>query len=579
MSTEVRWRRGTAAQNGAFTGALAEVTVNTDKKALHVHDGSTAGGNRTLMLSELGAASGVASLDGSGKVPSAQLPPLTISDGSVTAPKLYADVAVRLMEFDIRDSRFAGGAKWDDSTDDTAAIAAFITYCQSLGGLDQYQGKNAARLHLPRGVGRISNLDVTSATNIQFVGEGAGVTTIRNVGNNPTFKSTNVAGTNDAFRMGFEGFTIYGPGRANANAHGFDLGALNNGFIKDVGIFACRDGIRLRNNWQTDITRLKMDGGQTVGGALTCYRGLCLLDGPGSVIENAVKVYGGIISGCELYGVRGESVTGSAFFGLEVLACGSTGVYLGDNPSGKDLKWFTWSGGLIDTCGDLLVCNRGGASYGGQIHFSGLWMGYANAGAGQGDAITLNNIQDATFRPDVVFNSDTALVANSCTGVTFDAGVIQGFDRSSVGAVPIQLANSTYMRVRAGKMTKTSGSPSTIDLAETGTSDYNDVDIGGLGSMTIVGANTRARSSYGFKTKNFGTAVIASGTSSIVVTHGLGRTPTRGQINVVPHDLLTAAGVSVFAVTAMTSTTFTITVNANVTAGLGFDWSADVSRG
>jgi len=73
LSTEVRWRRGSAAQTAAFTGALAEVTVNTDKKALHVHDGSTAGGNRTLMANELGQPSGVADLDASGNVSASRL--------------------------------------------------------------------------------------------------------------------------------------------------------------------------------------------------------------------------------------------------------------------------------------------------------------------------------------------------------------------------------------------------------------------------------------------------------------------------------------------------------------------------
>jgi hypothetical protein len=44
MSTEVRWRKGSTAEHNAFTGALAEVTVDTDKKTLVVHDGVTAGG-------------------------------------------------------------------------------------------------------------------------------------------------------------------------------------------------------------------------------------------------------------------------------------------------------------------------------------------------------------------------------------------------------------------------------------------------------------------------------------------------------------------------------------------------------
>jgi hypothetical protein len=44
MSTQIRLRRGTTAQHAAFTGALAEVTVDTDKKTAVVHDGGTAGG-------------------------------------------------------------------------------------------------------------------------------------------------------------------------------------------------------------------------------------------------------------------------------------------------------------------------------------------------------------------------------------------------------------------------------------------------------------------------------------------------------------------------------------------------------
>ena len=44
MSTQVQFRRGTAAENNAFTGALAEVTVNTTDSTLRVHDGVTVGG-------------------------------------------------------------------------------------------------------------------------------------------------------------------------------------------------------------------------------------------------------------------------------------------------------------------------------------------------------------------------------------------------------------------------------------------------------------------------------------------------------------------------------------------------------
>jgi hypothetical protein len=48
MSTEVRWRRGTTAQHATFTGAIGEVTIDTDKNVAVVHDGVTAGGNPLL---------------------------------------------------------------------------------------------------------------------------------------------------------------------------------------------------------------------------------------------------------------------------------------------------------------------------------------------------------------------------------------------------------------------------------------------------------------------------------------------------------------------------------------------------
>jgi hypothetical protein len=44
MSKQVRFRRGTTAQHTSFTGALAEVTVDTDKKVAVVHNASTVGG-------------------------------------------------------------------------------------------------------------------------------------------------------------------------------------------------------------------------------------------------------------------------------------------------------------------------------------------------------------------------------------------------------------------------------------------------------------------------------------------------------------------------------------------------------
>ena len=50
MPTALQLRRGTTSQNNSFTGVVGEVSVDTDKDTLRVHDGSTAGGFEIVSL-------------------------------------------------------------------------------------------------------------------------------------------------------------------------------------------------------------------------------------------------------------------------------------------------------------------------------------------------------------------------------------------------------------------------------------------------------------------------------------------------------------------------------------------------
>jgi len=49
MATQVQFRRGTTTQNNAFTGAIGELTYDTDIKTLRIHDGSTQGGGAVVV--------------------------------------------------------------------------------------------------------------------------------------------------------------------------------------------------------------------------------------------------------------------------------------------------------------------------------------------------------------------------------------------------------------------------------------------------------------------------------------------------------------------------------------------------
>lgn len=49
MPTALQFRRGTTAQHSTFTGAIGELTVDTEKNTVVVHDGSTAGGHSLVV--------------------------------------------------------------------------------------------------------------------------------------------------------------------------------------------------------------------------------------------------------------------------------------------------------------------------------------------------------------------------------------------------------------------------------------------------------------------------------------------------------------------------------------------------
>jgi hypothetical protein len=61
MSTRIKFRRGSSANHATFTGSEGEVTVNTTKDTLVVHDGSTQGGFELLRadLNNLGSGTAI----------------------------------------------------------------------------------------------------------------------------------------------------------------------------------------------------------------------------------------------------------------------------------------------------------------------------------------------------------------------------------------------------------------------------------------------------------------------------------------------------------------------------------------
>ena len=86
MSIEVVRRKGTTAEHSTFTGAEGEITIDTTKKTVVVHDGSTAGGFPLALEGEVGDP--YVHPNHSGDVTSVADGAQTIANGAVTLAKM-----------------------------------------------------------------------------------------------------------------------------------------------------------------------------------------------------------------------------------------------------------------------------------------------------------------------------------------------------------------------------------------------------------------------------------------------------------------------------------------------------------
>jgi hypothetical protein len=122
MAQVLQLRRGTTAQSDAFTGAIAEVSVDTDRDSLRVHDGTTMGGKEIAPLQVavplLPAASSVATSD--------ELP---IIQGGVARRATKTQILNGIVDSNISasaaiaGSKLADGAITDAKVNASAAIA------------------------------------------------------------------------------------------------------------------------------------------------------------------------------------------------------------------------------------------------------------------------------------------------------------------------------------------------------------------------------------------------------------------------------------------------------------------------
>lgn len=304
----------------------------------------------------------------------------------------------------------------------------------------------------------------------------------------------------------------------------------------------------------------------------------------GAGFPQDVWVSDGIISNCTNSGILLKNISGFYFTNIDVLGC-ANGV--ASFPSGGDrvLAGFL-SSVIADTCdnsGFNFLTNGGEVA---DINMSSCWgssCGVVDNGHGlyingtvkgvivdgcrfinnQGDGILISAGLDVSI-------SNTQCLANSQQGLSLKhgleigAGVTQWSVIGGVFGLGGQFAtnNQGYgILINAGA----SDNYQIIgaNLLGNNTGSLSD---GGTGTVKHIYGNV------GYRTSNQGQATVLTGTSSVVVTHGLASTPARSDITLTP---LVDPEHRYF-VSASTSTTFTISMSGVVTADRFIGWSARI---
>lgn len=143
MATQVQFRRGTTTQNNAFTGAIGEITYDTEVKTLRLHDGSNAGGgavvvntasaqtltNKTLSTSSVwnGNAVGLG-YGGTGAALTAVAGAIAYSTGSALA------LSAAGTSGQVLTSGGSSGPTWVNAASITAGTATNATYATNING-------------------------------------------------------------------------------------------------------------------------------------------------------------------------------------------------------------------------------------------------------------------------------------------------------------------------------------------------------------------------------------------------------------------------------------------------------------
>ena len=460
------------------------------------------------------------------------------------------------------------GATGDGSTDDTTAILNAIA--SATGTITGYC------IHFPRGIYKISaTLDVGDKANMYLVGDGPNATVIK-----PTTAVTT------AVKFGSSG-------TSNQGIKGMHILCEDATACVAVSVTGC-DGF-----WYTDM--------RTTAASI----GLSLSTGFGQFFDN-FRIDDSITAGIKIAGSNDQFFSNGVLLNPVGAQPSTAGIWVTKNdafwlhnvdaiyqkhglllaPQGTDyISWVFASNCAFDygSGNGILIAPAASATVKG-ANFVGCWTssntlhGITADGAGTVDGLrftghrSYRNTGSGYYLTNTGTVINTAFVSCEASGNSFGAsGVYSGFDiAANIGAFSI-------VGCRSGPMSGLSDTQARGILVNPGTSDNyviigNDLRgnttglvEGGSGTSKHVAHNLNAA------TAATGASTVAIGASTRTITHGLIGTPTLQEIVITDGSGRAASGITDVWVSNLTSTTFQVNTNTNVTTtAYTFGWSARI---
>lgn len=280
----------------------------------------------------------------------------------------------------------------------------------------------------------------------------------------------------------------------------------------------------------------------------------CILSAQEATVTNSNEM-GIQVLGASVASLRDATITGAASIGIYGGGC-SVIHARGVTVTGCNTGMYAYEGCIVRLIQTDLSSNTS----------NGLWI-ESNAVVNSATGTTINNngANGVRISSGGRFSITTpTITGNTGDGINVSSGevFISGGEISGSGDNDIEIGGAHAIVRLSGTVTTTSGNTADNNVTDSNVSAFNLLERDGTGGIFGRGGDV----------SNRGTATVASGTTSIAVTHGVDFTPLLQEVSVTPTNNPTNA--VNYWISNMTSTQFTINTNTDPgSGGASFAWN------